>query len=71
MSLLTLSQRCDTAENESCADVGFRRCDNVAVWRYQDVTTTLLQRLALDFYAILQQTILISFLSSKRERVKC
>ena len=24
-SLLTLSQRCDTVKNESCADVGFRR----------------------------------------------
>ena len=43
-SLLTLSQRCDTVENESCADVGFRRCDNVALRRYQDVATTLLQR---------------------------
>ena len=45
----TLSQRChnvvvDTVENESCADVGFRRCDNVALRRYQDVATTLLQR---------------------------
>ena len=35
-SLLTLSQRCGTVENESCADVGFRR--------YQDVATMLLQR---------------------------
>ena len=34
----------DTIENESCADVGFRRCDNVALQRYQDVSTTLLQR---------------------------
>ena len=42
--LLTLSQHCGTVENESCADVGFRRCDNVALRRYQDVTTTLLQR---------------------------
>ena len=33
-SLLTLSQRCDTVKNESCADVGFRRCDNVALRRY-------------------------------------
>ena len=39
-SLLTLSQRFDTVENESCADVGFRRCDNVALRRYQDVATT-------------------------------
>ena len=43
-SLLTLSQRCGTVENESCADVGFRGCDNVALRRYQDVATTLLQR---------------------------
>ena len=43
-SLLTLSQRCDTVENESCADVGFRRCDNISLQRYQDVATTLLQR---------------------------
>ena len=42
-SLLTLSQRCDTVENESCADVGFRRSDNVALRRYQDVAITLLQ----------------------------
>ena len=28
-SLLTLSQRCDKVENESCADVGFQRYDNV------------------------------------------
>ena len=41
--LLTFS-RCDTVKNESCADVGFRRCDNVALRRYQDVATTLLQR---------------------------
>ena len=32
--LLTLSQRCDTVENKSCADVRFRR--------YQDVATMLL-----------------------------
>ena len=44
MSLLTLSQRCGTVENESCVDVGFRGCDNVALRRYQDVATTLLQR---------------------------
>ena len=43
-SLLALSQRCVTTENESCADVGFRRCDNVALRRYQDVATILLQR---------------------------
>ena len=40
----TLSQRCDTVENESCANIGFWRCDNVALRRYQDVATTLLQR---------------------------
>ena len=40
----TLSQRCGTVENESCADVSFRRCDNVALQRFQDVVTTLLQR---------------------------
>ena len=38
--LLTFS-RCDTVKNESCADVGFRRCDNVALRRYQDIATTL------------------------------
>ena len=27
---LTLSQRCGKVENESCGDVSFRRCDNVA-----------------------------------------
>ena len=43
-SLLTLLQGCDTVENETCADVGFRRCGNVAFQRYQDVATTLLQR---------------------------
>ena len=42
-SLLTLPQRFGTVENESCADVSFRRCDNVALRRYQDVGTTLLQ----------------------------
>ena len=41
-SLLKLSQRCDTVKNESCAEVGFQRCDNVALERYQDVVTTLL-----------------------------
>ena len=41
--LLTFS-RCGTVKNESCADVGFRRCDNVALRRYQEVATTLLQR---------------------------
>ena len=44
MSLLTLSQRRGMVENESCADVGFRRCDNVALRRYQEVRTMLLQR---------------------------
>ena len=39
-SLLTLSERCDTVENVSCADVGFRRCDNVALRRYPEVATT-------------------------------
>ena len=43
-SLLTLSRRCGTVENESCTDVSFRRCDNVALQRYQDVASTLLQR---------------------------
>ena len=42
--VLTLSQRYDTVKNESCAYVGFRNCDNVALRRSQDVTTTLLQR---------------------------
>ena len=42
-SLLTLSQR-GTVENENCADVSFRRCDNVALRRYQEVAATLLQR---------------------------
>ena len=37
----SLSQRCGTVENDSCADVGFRRCDNVALRRYQDIATTL------------------------------
>ena len=43
-STATLSQRCGTIENKSCADVGFWCCDNVALRRYQDVTTTLLWR---------------------------
>ena len=46
--LLTLSQRWGTVENESCADVGFRR-DNVALRRYQDVDTTLPQHLSIGF----------------------
>ena len=29
--LLTLSQRCGTVENESCDDVGFGRCNKVAL----------------------------------------
>ena len=41
---VTLSQRCDTVESESWADIGFRRCDNIALWRYQDAATKLLQR---------------------------
>ena len=41
---VTLWQRCGTVENESCADVSFWRCDNVALRRYQDFATTLLQR---------------------------
>ena len=45
----TLSQRCDTVENESCADVDFQRCDNVALRHYQDVAATSSQHLALDF----------------------
>ena len=43
-SLLTLSQRCGTVENESYTDVSFQRCDNVALQRCQDVASTLLQR---------------------------
>ena len=43
-SLLTLSQSCGTVENESYTDVGFRRCDKVALRHYEDVATTLLQR---------------------------
>ena len=39
-SLLTLSQRCDTVESESCVNVGFRRYDNVALQLYQDGATT-------------------------------
>ena len=42
-SLLTLWQCFGLVKNESCADVSFRRCDNVALRRYQDVATTLLQ----------------------------
>ena len=39
------SQRCDTVENESCADLGVQRSDNInALRRYQQVATTLLQR---------------------------
>ena len=73
-SLLTLSRRCGTVENQSCADVGFRRCDNVALQRSlsrrcHKVPATMPQNLALDFQAILLQVILISFPSSKRERV--
>ena len=41
---LTLSQRCGTVENESCTGVSFRRYDNVALQRCQDVALTLLQR---------------------------
>ena len=33
-----------TVENDSCADVSFRRCDKVAVRRCEDVDATLLQR---------------------------
>ena len=44
MSLLTLSRRCGTVKNESCADVSFRCCDNVAVRCYQDFARMLLQR---------------------------
>ena len=44
----TLSQRrCwrfGTVENEICADVRFRRCNNVPLRRCKDVATTLLQR---------------------------
>ena len=43
-SLLTLSQRCGTIENKSCADVSFWRCDNVPLQRCQGVSITLLQR---------------------------
>ena len=43
-SLLTLSERCYTVENESCTDVSSRRCGKVALQRCQDVASTLLQR---------------------------
>ena len=43
-SLLTLSERCGTVENESCTDVSSRRCYKVALQRCQDVGSTLLQR---------------------------
>ena len=43
--VIALSQRCGTVENESCAVVSFRRYDNVALRRYQDVATTLLESL--------------------------
>ena len=43
-SLLTLSQRCGTVENDSCTDVSFQRYDNVPLQRCQDVASTLLQR---------------------------
>ena len=43
-TLLTLSQRCGMVKNESCTDVSFRLCDNVALQRCQDVASTLLQR---------------------------
>ena len=39
-SLLTLSQRCGTVENESCFNVSFQRRDNVVVRRCQDVAKT-------------------------------
>ena len=42
-SWLTLSQRCGTLKHESWGEVGHRHCDNVAVQRYQDVASTLLQ----------------------------
>ena len=43
-SLLTLSQRCGTVENESCFNVSFQRRDNVVVRRCQDVAKTLPQQ---------------------------
>ena len=67
--LLTLSQRCGTVENESCTDVSFRRCDKIALRCFHNVATTSRQHYALDFWAILPRTILISFPSSKRDRV--
>ena len=53
-SLLTLSQRCGRVENENCADIGFRRCDNVALRRSlsrrcHNIAATSPQHLALDF----------------------
>ena len=63
--MTTLSQR-GTVENESCADISFRRCDNVALLPYQDVATTLLQRRD-NIKHWISRT--ISFPSSKRERV--
>ena len=42
--VVELSQRFDTVGNESCADVGVRRCDKVVLRRFQDVATPLLQR---------------------------
>ena len=44
---VTLWQRCHSVvarSKMSCANVGFRRWDNVALRRYQDVATRLLQR---------------------------
>ena len=67
--LLTLSQRCGTVENESCTDVSFRRCDKIALQCFHNVATMSWQHYALDFWAILPRTILISFPSSKRDRV--
>ena len=43
-SWLTLSQRCGTVENKSCADVSFSRCDNFPLRGCQDVDIKLLQR---------------------------
>ena len=43
-SLLTLSQRWGTVENDSYADVSIRRCHNVALRHCQETTTMLLQR---------------------------
>ena len=41
MSLLTLSQRCGTVENESCTDASFRRYDNVAKRFYVATTFSI------------------------------